>query len=349
MKDRSWAIGLSALAFLVLVGVILYGLGAALKPLLLAMLLAYLSFPLILKIERRGVPRVYAVVGVFAAFVLALVVALVLLVPPLIEQGQSFVRDLPQTSETAINRVEDLARHWGVPMDLSRQGIKDLLVENVAVLSEGVAKATTQSVQRVFSNLSRWFAAIVGLILFPLIFFYLIHDYERIAKEIQSFIPKAFQPTLNRYLKMSNRILSGYVRGQLLVAGILSLLYGIGLWLVGLPFGFLIGVISGLLSIVPYAGFTIGFAIALVTLFANFTGIALLIGVIAVFAIVQTLESLFITPRLVGSQVGISPLVGLLAIVVGGNLFGFLGVLLAIPAAAILKSIIYDLRDQYLA
>ncbi len=349
MKTQEITIGLSALSLVGIVVLVAVGLGAALKPVLFAMLLAYLSFPLILKIEQKGVPRLYAIWGVFVVLKVVFVVSIYLFVPLLIEDAQRFIRELPETSERFISQAEGFAHNIGLEIDLSHQGIKSLLIENIAVLSEGVAKTTAQSVQGLFGNFSRWFSAIAGVILFPIVFFHLINHYENISREIRNFVPKRFQPILDRYLKMSNGILSGYIRGQLLVAVILSFLYGVGLWLVDLPFGLLIGIISGMMSIVPYAGFTIGFLIALITMAANFTGMGLLIGVIMVYAIVQTLESLFITPRLVGAKVGISPIAGILAIIIGGNLFGFIGVLFGIPVAAILKSIVHDLRDQYLA
>jgi predicted PurR-regulated permease PerM len=132
------------------------------------------------------------------------------------------------------------------------------------------------------------------------------------------------------------------------VAGILSLLYAIGLTLIGLKFGFLIGLLSGFLSIIPYAGFTIGFTVSLLIGAANYEQLSSLFGVVAVFSVVQSLEGTLITPKLVGNKVGLSSLTTMLALIIGGNLLGIIGMLIAIPIAAILKNITLELKTEFL-
>lgn len=128
---------------------------------------------------------------------------------------------------------------------------------------------------------------------------------------------------------------------------ILSILYGFGLWATGLKFGLIIGLISGMISIIPYAGFTLGFLAAIIMGVANFTGVDTLVGIIIVFAIVQVLEGFIITPKLVGDKVGLSPFVTILVLIIGGNLFGLLGMLLAIPVGAIAQALLQDLLKEY--
>jgi predicted PurR-regulated permease PerM len=155
------------------------------------------------------------------------------------------------------------------------------------------------------------------------------------------------RPRLNHYLTLSNRVLSGYIRGQLIVAFILGMLYSAGLMIVGLRFGLLIGIVTGFISIIPYAGFTLGFVAALMVAITHASGWGVIFGVIAVFLTVQALEGTVITPKFVGNQVGLSSLATLLALIVGGNVFGLTGIILAIPTAAVLKSILWDLKDEY--
>jgi len=174
-----------------------------------------------------------------------------------------------------------------------------------------------------------------------------VNDFEKIANGLKSFVPPAYLPKLKHYAKLSNTVLSGYIRGQLMVALILGVLYAIGLSLVGLKFGLLIGLLAGLISIIPYAGFTIGFATALFVGLANFTGWGPIVGIAAVFTAVQALESTVITPNLVGDKVGLSAFATMLALIIGGNLFGLVGMIIAIPLAAIAKAILSELKEEY--
>jgi predicted PurR-regulated permease PerM len=146
---------------------------------------------------------------------------------------------------------------------------------------------------------------------------------------------------------MADNVLSGYIRGQLLVAAILSLLYGIGLAVVGLRFGFAIGFLAGWLSVIPYVGFSFGFLTSMMIGIANYQGVGQLMGVVAVFLVVQGLEGTVITPKLVGNKVGLSALATMLSLIIGGNLFGLVGMLIAIPVAGTLKIVLVDIKDEY--
>ena len=164
---------------------------------------------------------------------------------------------------------------------------------------------------------------------------------------MKSFVPKSFLPKLTHYLNLGNVVLSGYIRGQLMVALALSVLYATGLSMVGLKFGVLIGLLSGLISIIPYAGFSIGFVTAIVMGLAHYSGMGQIAGIITVFVVVQALEGILITPKLVGDKVGLSAFATILVLIIGGNLFGLMGMLMAIPFAAIIKSILKELKREY--
>lgn len=327
-----------------LFSLILYGLGSALTPLIIAFFLAYLFFPIIQKIEHLGIKRHYTVLGVFLALSIMSFLLVILFVPKIIQDTKFFVNELPYSVSKVIDRTELIANEWGIPLKLNKETITAYLKEHTSELSTQLMSGLSTSVTGILSSTVSWILSILNLFLIPLFFFYLINDYEKIIQGIQSFIPSEWKPKFNHYLKLSHEISRDYIRGQLLVAGILSLLYAVGLTLIGLKFGFLIGLLSGFLSIIPYAGFTIGFTLSLLIGAANYDQLSSLVGVVVIFSLVQSLEGTVITPKLVGNKVGLSSLTTMLALIIGGNLLGIIGMLIAIPIAAILKNITLELR-----
>jgi predicted PurR-regulated permease PerM len=331
-----------------IVGVLAFGLGDALGPLMIAFALSYLCFPFIRWLERHSIKRNVAVFAVFVAFVLMTLSIFLLVLPGLVADARGFAQDLPQNMSSAAQKAVLLARSLNIEIDLSKDSLLGFMKGHVSSFSTDFVTSAFGFTQNFFSSLSHGLLAILNLFLIPLFFFYVINDYEKITSECAALVPDKIRPPLVRYLAITDRVLSGYLRGQLIVAALLGLLYGIGLWLVGLRFGFLIGFLSGMISIIPYAGLTLGFATAIMMALANFTGPGLLVGIVAVYAVVQALEGFVITPKLVGDKVGLSPFATILALIIGGNLFGLLGMLLAIPMAAILKELFCDLRVMYL-
>ncbi len=330
-----------------LISILIYGLGGALVPLLIAFGLAYLLFPFILRLEKKGIRRHVAVVAIFLAFSVVLAILTMLFVPWLIAEVKSFLQELPQSSSVALEKIEEVSLRLGYPIDLSTNGIKHLITENATDVSAQVFKTVPNYLKGIFSNFFGILLFLVNLALIPLFFFHVINDYEKISKEIRSLIPPVYKPRLQRYLELTNTVLSGYIRGQLMVVSILAVLYSVGFTIAGLRFGLLIGMMTGILSIIPFVGSLLGAVAALTIALANFTGIGMLISIAVVFAIVQGLEGTVITPKLVGNKVGLGVLATMLSLMVGGNLFGLVGMILAIPAAAILKAIFIDLKKQY--
>ncbi len=323
------------------------GLGDAFTPLIISFGLSYLLFPLIKKLETKGINRNIAVSSVFTLFILAVILSLALMIPNLITDGKAFIKELPQNSAKAIDKVELLANNLGYDINLSKDSISLYLQEHVSDFSGEMLKNIGKGLKLSFSGISQWLLSILNLFLIPLFFFYVITDYESLSKEINSFIPRSFLSKSSHYAKLCNEVLSGYIRGQLLVVLALSALYSIGLSVVGLKFGFLIGLLAGLISIIPYAGFTLGFVAAITMALSNYSGPGILLGIIIVFVIVQILEGFIITPKLVGNKVGLSAFATLLSLIVGGNLFGLIGMIIAIPSTAILKAVFSDLKKEY--
>lgn len=341
----------NTLIFTALFGIIFvlfFALGDALIPLLLAFFMAYLLFPLIIKLERRGLNRNASIFILFTLIFGAVAGASVLVIPSLISDGKELVEKMPALTVKAVQKVELIGDGLGIDLDLSRNAIEGHVREHLGAVIDGVRSWGSKILGHTFSGITNWILAILNLFLIPLFFFYLVNDFEKISGEIKSLIPRNLLPKLEHYAGLSNRALSGYIRGQLMVAFCLAILYAIGLFAVGLKFGLLIGIISGLISIIPYAGLMLGFITAVIVALANYTGPGVLIGLSLVFIIVQALEGTIITPKLVGDKVGLSSLATMLALIVGGNLFGVVGMLLAIPCASILKSILADLKEEYI-
>lgn len=345
--DNSTKSTAAILSLLALLFIILWGLGDTLVPLIFSFTLAYLFFPVVKNLEKKGVNRNTSV-AVLLTFVLLLSLGiLATFLPSLINESESFIKELPENSTQALEKVENVFESFGYKVDLSKDSIKSYLKEHTTEISKGVLKSVAKAMKSSFSGIAKILVSILNLFLIPLFFFYITNDFEKISKKMKAFIPKSIQPKMNHYLSLSNEVLSGYIRGQLLVAIILSLLYATGLYAVGLKFGILIGLLSGLICIIPYAGFFLGFGTAILIALANYTDINQIIGIIAIYSIIQGIEGTLITPNLVGNKVGLSALTTMLALIVGGNLFGLIGMLIAIPVAAILKSIMKELFKEY--
>ncbi len=341
---RSGLIIVTLCLFLTLV---FWGLGGALFPLMMSFALSYLLFPVIQRLERIGIQRSYAVIAVCLFLILIFSATIALILPGLINDTKNFFQQFPELSLKAIQNIDAVLVKLGFELDLSAEALSEFIKEHLAQFSSALIETIQAALKSSVSGVAAGLLSLLNFFLIPLFFFYVINDYEKISKEAKSYIPLPMQPKLERFLSLTNDVLSGYIRGQLLVASVLAVLYAIGLSIVGLPFGVLIGLFSGLISVIPYAGVTLGLLTALVVALANYTGMGPILGIIAVFSVVQFFEGFMITPKLVGDKVGLSSFATLLALIIGGNLLGFMGMLIAIPVAAILKTLLRELKSEY--
>lgn len=326
---------------------LVWGLGSARLPLLISFALAYLVFPLIQKVEKKGVSRQWAVLGAFVIYLIGCALTLALVIPVLWSDAQEMAAEFPTMASRGIEKLEGFLSEFGIAAPLSQSEIRLYIESHLSELASSVLKGFTSSFRDVFANSLRWILAVLNLFLIPLFFFYVINDFEKISRELKSFIPKSVRPRVSHYFRLCNRVLSGYIRGQLIVALILGVLYSVGLTVIGLRFGLLIGMVTGIVSIIPYVGFSLGFVTALLVALTHASGMGVIIGVVVVFLVVQALEGTVITPKFVGDQVGLSSLATILSLIIGGNVFGLTGIIVAIPAAAVLKAVIWDLKEEY--
>lgn len=332
---------------LVLVGLYaIYLLSPVLTPFLAAALLAYLGNPLVTGLERCHLPRILSVIIVFVLF-FGVVVAFIFLLIPLIEkQISAFIESLPNM----IAWVQDSIIPWIKERFNVNEGVvnvdslKKVLLENYTKAGGTVNWVITT----VLSSGYKIITWVMNLLLIPVVTFYLLVDWDKLISGLQKLLPRRIEPTVVALLKECDQLLSAFFRGQVLVMLSLGAIYSIGLSLVGLQIGLLVGLIAGLLSIVPYLGFIVGVVVASIAAFVQFGDFSAVLMVWSVFAFGQVIDNIFLTPKLVGNRIGLHPVAVIFSILAGGSLFGFLGVLLALPVASFIMVWVRYINSQYL-
>ncbi|MEO5812209.1 MAG: AI-2E family transporter [Rhodanobacter sp.] len=320
-------------------------LGPVLMPFAIAAMLGYLGDPLADRLERWGLGRNWAATLVFLVLLIAFGGVLLLLIPLVSRQVENVIQNLPRYAEWAQNTAWPWlqARLHLDPHALDSDSLLDMVkthmgsVGDVATLLLG--KVTSSSV-----GIALW---LTNLVLVPVVAFYLLRDWDRLVATIDRVLPRSIQPTIAHLARESDAILGAFVRGQLLVMLALGAFYGAGLALIGLGVGPLIGMVAGLLSFVPYLGFIIGFVAAIIAALVQFGDWTHVLLVCGVFAIGQLLEGYILVPKLVGDKIGLHPVAVIFAVMAGGYLFGFLGILLALPAASVIMVLLRYLLERY--
>ena len=319
-----------------------------LTPFVLALLLGWLGDPLVDRLERAGRSRNMAVTLVFVLMLLLLVLALLILVPMLERQIVTFIDVLPQ--------VRDWFTGTAIPWAEQKTGLQLMAWLDPERLIEWIRGHWQQAggvAATFFGYLSRsGFAMVtwvVNLVLLPILTFYFLRDWDILVERVAATIPRNHIATVGRLARQSNDVLGAFIRGQFLVMLALGVIYAGGLSLIGLNLGLLIGIIAGLISFIPYLGATTGILLAILAALVQAKGLdlQLLILVGVVFTVGQLLESYVLTPRIVGDKIGLHPVAVIFAVMAGGQLFGFLGMLLALPVAAVANVLLHYLHEQY--
>lgn len=329
-----------------LIAVLLYSLHNILSPFLVGILLAYLADPLVDRLERLGLSRTWGVVVVFSLFTLIFMAMLLVLIPMLAKQLVRLYELTPQ--------MLDWLQHVALPWVQSRLGLADGFwkFDKIKAAVGAHMGQTTDIVGMLLSQatasslaLMAWLA---NLVLIPVVGFYLLRDWDVMMAKLRSLLPRQRESQVMGLAGECHEVLGAFVRGQLLVMLALGVIYSSGLMLVGLELGLLIGLLAGLAAIVPYMGFIIGIGAALIAGLFQFGGDPYpLLGIVAVFMIGQVLEGMVLTPMLVGDRIGLHPVAVIFAILAGGELFGFTGVLLALPVAAVIMVLLRHVHDLY--
>jgi len=326
-------------------GLFLYILGDVLLPFVVGMAVAYFLDPTVDALEERGIPRGLSVIGILVFFFATVIFGMLLLLPLLQEQFIAFLGKLPYY----ITVFRELAAPY---LDMVRDRLKEVNVGQLRSGAGDYAPGLVSWVGGVVSNL--WSGGLALLNLLSLIFimpvaaFYLLRDWDVIIAHIDDWLPRDHAATIRKQLGLIDETLSGFVRGVFVVCLVLAGFYGFFLSVIGLEFGLIMGIFSGLISFVPYVGVAIGFVIGTSMALMQFSEMLPVALVAATFLIGQTVESYLLTPNLVGDRIGLHPVWILFALLAFGALFGFVGVLLAVPLAAVIGVLIRFAVGRYL-
>ncbi|WP_372862589.1 AI-2E family transporter [Spongiibacter sp.] len=333
------------LAGVVLVAWLLNALSPILMPFAIASVLAYMGDPLADRLEARGLGRTVSVVLVFSGLTLFSLLMLLITLPLLLEQlqllGQRLFAlldwfqevalptlrgymDLPEQGASMDTAKEAFSRHWGAAGDLFVYLWQKVSGSSVALMT--------------------WVANVT---LIPVVTFYLLRDWDVMMAKIRQLLPRSHEALYVDIARQCDEILGAFARGQFLVMLSLGAIYTVGLFIVGLDLALVLGLAAGLASIVPYLGFIVGIAASGLAAYFQFDLSWQLLAVAVVFGAGQLLESLYLTPTLVGDKIGLHPVMVIFAILAGGQLFGFLGILLALPLASVIKVMASYLHAVY--
>ena len=319
-----------------------------LTPFVLGALLGWLGDPLVDRLQRRGHSRNLAVGVVFGLMVMVVLLALLILVPLLERQISTLIQAGPE--------YRDWFMQTALPWLEAKTGMDLLGWLDTERLYEWIRTHWQQAGgvgATVFGYLSRSGVAVIAwvanIVLLPILTFYFLRDWDLIVDRVASLVPRDHIGTVSRLARESNEVLGAFLRGQIVVMIALGTIYAVGLQLVGLKLGLLIGLVAGLISFIPYLGATTGVVLAVVAALVQAQGfdLRLLVLVGVVFTVGQLLESYVLTPRIVGDKIGLHPMAVIFAIMAGGQLFGFLGMLLALPVAAVANVLFRFVKERY--
>ena len=342
--QRMWVMaGIAVVAFLV------YLLQPILAPFLMGMLLAYLGDPLADRFEDLGLSRSWAVVAVFVVMIIIISVAMLIFIPLIGNQVDKVGEQLPV--------IFSLIQNQFIPWLNERFGL-ELSIPNLQQIKSSISShwqttgsVVTQFLQKVTKSSLVLVDWLFNLVLVPVVTFYLLRDWDRMVLFIRELLPRRIEPKVIRVALEIDEVLGAFLRGQLMVMFLLGVIYTFGLWIVGLDLAVLVGFTAGLASVVPYLGVIIGISFAsLATLLQFPVGselLSLLLLVWMVFGVGQIIEGFLLTPWLVGDRIGLHPVAVIFAILAGGQLFGFVGVLLALPIAAVVMVFLRHIHRNY--
>lgn len=328
-------------------GALLYLLAPVLTPFLVAALLSYLADPLVDRLEARKLPRTAAVVVVFVGLFSLLLSAALLLVPVLEKQIGTVVSQWPSYVDWVQHTlVPQLAQTFGFDVQvLNLDRLKQALMENWQQAG-GFAALLLSSASQSGVALLAW---LVSFILIPVVTFYLLRDWDIFLARLRELLPRASETTVVRLAGEVDVVLGAFLRGQLSVMAALAGVYTLGLWVIGLEVALLLGLIAGVLSFVPYLGLITGVILAGGAAYFQFQDVTPVVWVAALFGVGQLLEGMLLTPWLVGDKIGLHPVAVIFAVMAGGQIFGFIGVLLALPAAAVSMVLLREVHRRYIS
>lgn len=307
-----------------------------LSPFIFAIILAYVLNPLVTYIEKKGIKRLWAIFIIYFAIGLTILVFSVTLFPKLISEIKKLLNDLPQIGSSSYNYMYSrYVKYNNNIQSLSSEF--NVIKKALQVSVNKIENIITQIISNITSFLLSIFSRIVNIVLIPILAFYFLKDVDKFKNILISIIPKFCRKEVINIAKDIDEVLSGFIRGQLIVAGLVGILTTISLLILRVEFAVIVGMIAGLTDIIPYFGPVVGIVPALI--FASLGGINKVLWVIFIFIIIQQIESGIISPRVMSQNIGIHPIVVILSLIIAGKFFGIFGLLIAVPVVGIIKVI----------
>ena len=326
----------------------LWLLGPVLTPFVVAAVLAYALTPLVNKLDRMGkgrLPRVVAVVVVELLFIVA-VLSLVLLVVPIVAKEIPLMREqIPLLADRITNGLTPWLAQFGIAVSLDMGSLKAVALKYLNANYQDMFGSLLSSL-RLGGSVA---LAIIGnAVLIPVALFYLLMDWDKFVTRLLELVPPPMRSSVDSFTDEADSVLGQYLRGQLLVMLVMAAFYAIGLALFGLDLALPIGIFTGLAMFIPYLGFGIGLILAVLAGVLQFASIKAIVMVAVVYGIGQLVESLYLTPRMVGERIGLHPLAVIFALLAFGQVFGFVGVLIALPSRTVLLVAIRRIKLRYM-
>jgi predicted PurR-regulated permease PerM len=326
--------------------VVLWLLGPVLTPFAVGAVLAYALHPLVESLQARRWPRALAVSAVVLGLMLALAGLLLLLVPIIAQEIPLIRQQLPSLLDRIQQALSPVLAQFGLQADMDFSRLKALITEYLQSNGDSALGTLVHSI-RLGGSVA---LAVVGnLVLIPVVLFYFLLDWTAFIQRMRQLIPPHLRDKADGFMGETDAVLSQYLRGQIMVMLIMALWYACGLALFGLDLALPIGLFTGLAMFIPYLGFGIGLLMALTAGFLEFASLKALVMVLTVYGTGQLIEGFWLTPRLVGERIGLHALAVIFALLAFGQLFGFVGILVALPASAVALVALRRIKAAYLA
>ena len=334
------------LIFFFIISIFLFQIKDILSPFISSILIAYLLDPLTVKLEKLGVKRTYTVSFIVILFFTILIIFFVKVTPALFDQIKDFLVALPKYEEyinsTLLVKIENITskidKKFGAEIHNHLSGVASkIFTYFINILGD------------LFNSSIAVFSMIALIFFTPILVFYCLRDWSNLVKNIKTLIPIEHKILIQEQFKQIDQVLSACIRGQLTVCFILAFYYSLTLSLLGLSYSLLLGIFAGLLTMIPFIGFLISLSLALLIAILQFSDMFHIYLTLLIFLFGTSIESYVITPKLVGEKIGLHPVWIIFALMSGGCLFGFIGMFLALPCAAIIGVIVRSIIKVYLA
>ncbi|MFN2287491.1 MAG: AI-2E family transporter [Chromatocurvus sp.] len=324
-----------------------YLLQPILLPFVLGAVIGYLGDPLVDRVEARGGSRTAGVVLVFLAFSLLLLIATLFALPMLLQQLDTLIQNIPV--------LYSWLRDTALPWLQSRVSIPSSRLPEIDWSGQllqhwqSLGKVSARAVGQITGSGLGMLLWLTNIVLVPVVAFYFMRDWDKMVARLLGLLPQAWQGGMREMAQEADEVLGAFLRGQFVVMCALGVLYSSGLWIVGVQAALLLGLLAGLASLVPYLGFVVGITASMIVAYVQFQEFSMLLWVLLVFGVGQLVESLFLTPVLVGDRIGLHPVAVIFALMAGGQLAGFLGVLIGLPVAAVVMVFVRHAIVRYRA